>query len=44
MEIRPDRRQALAMRWLIQNARGRGGRNMAIRLANELLDTGAREG
>ena len=44
MEIRPDRRQALAMRWLIQNARGRGGRNMAIRLANELLDTARGEG
>jgi small subunit ribosomal protein S7 len=39
MEIRPERRQALAMRWLITNARKRSGRNMAARLAAELLDT-----
>ena len=32
------------MRWLIQNARGRGGRNMAARLANEILDTARGEG
>ncbi len=30
MEIRADRRQALAMRWLITNARGRTGRSMAV--------------
>lgn len=44
IEIRSDRRQALAMRWLISNARTRGGRSMAIRLANELMDTARGEG
>lgn len=44
VEIRADRRQALAMRWLISNARNRGGRNMAVRLAGELMDTARGEG
>jgi small subunit ribosomal protein S7 len=44
MEIRADRRQALAMRWLIMNSRNRGGRNMAARLAGELMDTARGEG
>jgi small subunit ribosomal protein S7 len=38
VEIRPDRRQALAMRWLLNSARSRGGRSMSERLASELLD------
>jgi small subunit ribosomal protein S7 len=38
MEIRGDRRYALAMRWLIQAARGRSGRPMIERLTGELLD------
>lgn len=38
VEIRPDRRLALSMRWLLSSARGRGGRSMSERLANELLD------
>ncbi len=44
MEIRADRRQALAMRWLITFARARSGRSMAIRLANELMDAARGEG
>ncbi|MBI1295304.1 30S ribosomal protein S7 [bacterium] len=44
MEIRMDRRQALAMRWLIMNSRSRSGRNMAQRLAAELMDTARGEG
>lgn len=44
VEIRSDRRMALAMRWLIIHARGRSGRTMAIRLANELMDTARGEG
>ncbi len=44
MEIRMDRRQALAMRWLIMNSRNRSGRNMAQRLAAELMDTARGEG
>lgn len=38
VEIRGDRRSALAMRWLIQAARNRAGRSMAEKLAAELLD------
>lgn len=38
MEIRPERRQALAIRWLIQAARSRSGRSMAERLGAEFLD------
>ena len=38
VEIRPDRRQALAMRWIIGFARSRGEKSMAQRLAAELMD------
>ncbi|MCT7950214.1 30S ribosomal protein S7 [Ancylothrix sp. C2] len=38
MEVRSDRGIALALRWLIQYARSRTGRSMAIKLANELMD------
>ena len=38
VEIRHDRRQALARRWIIRYARGRGGKGMADRLAAELMD------
>jgi len=38
VEIRGDRRQALAMRWLIAAARARSGRSMAEKLAAELTD------
>ena len=38
VEIRHDRRQALARRWIIRYARGRGGRSMSDRLAAELMD------
>jgi len=38
VEIRGDRRRALAMRWLITSARRRAGKSMAEKLANELLD------
>jgi small subunit ribosomal protein S7 len=38
MEIRGDRRYALAMRWIIGAARGRSGRPMVERLTAELLD------
>lgn len=38
IEIRPERRESLAMRWLIQTARGRPGKSMAEKLANELMD------
>ncbi len=38
VDIRPERRQALAMRWIIGFARSRGEKTMAERLANELMD------
>lgn len=38
IEIRGDRRRALAMRWLITSARKRSGKSMAEKLAAELLD------
>ncbi len=45
VEIRGDRRLALAMRWLIASARNRaGGRSMAEKLAAELMDAAAGQG
>lgn len=38
VEVRPTRRLALAMRWLIEAARKRNERTMAAKLAGELLD------
>ena len=38
IDIRSERRQALALRWLLQAARSRGGRSMAEKLASEMLD------
>ena len=38
IEIRAERRQTLALRWLVTFARKRGERNMADRLAGEILD------
>ena len=38
VEVRPSRRVALAMRWLIDAARKRNERTMAAKLAGELLD------
>ncbi|MDP0561719.1 MAG: 30S ribosomal protein S7 [Candidatus Endonucleobacter sp. (ex Gigantidas childressi)] len=38
VEVRPSRRTALAMRWLVDAARKRGEKSMELRLAGELLD------
>lgn len=38
VEVKSDRRTALAMRWLLLSARGRSGRPMYERLATELMD------
>ena len=38
MEIRPERRQTLAIRWLVSFARKRGEKTMDARLAGELMD------
>lgn len=44
VEVRPDRRVALAMRWLKKYAKARGERTMAERLANEMLDAANNRG
>jgi small subunit ribosomal protein S7 len=44
VEVRPSRRQALAMRWLRDAARGRGEKSMDIRLANEIMDASENKG
>ncbi|MBQ3142519.1 MAG: 30S ribosomal protein S7 [Bacilli bacterium] len=38
MEVREDRAQALALRWLVQYAKLRSGKGMAENLANEIID------
>jgi len=44
IEIRPDRRQALGLRWLTLYSRKRGERTMEERLANEIMDAMANTG
>jgi len=44
VEVRPDRRTALSMRWLIGAARRRAERSMADKLAAELLDAANNRG
>ena len=44
MEVRPERSQALALRWLVNYARLRGGHSMAENLANEIIDAAAGTG
>ncbi len=44
VEVRPVRRNALAMRWLVEAARKRGEKSMAQRLASEMLDASENKG
>jgi small subunit ribosomal protein S7 len=44
VEVRPDRRQALAIRWLIEFSRDRAGRSMREKLAAELVDAANKRG
>ena len=44
IEVTPTRGVSLAMRWLLEYARGRGGRNMEEKLAAELLDAANGQG
>ena len=44
VEVRPDRRQALAIRWLIEAARKRNENTMTQRLAGELMDAANNRG
>lgn len=38
VDVRPNRRQTLAMRWLVDYARARGEKSMAARLSGEIID------
>lgn len=38
VEVRAERRNALAMRWLVEHSRSRGEKSMALRLAGEIAD------
>ena len=44
IEVRSTRRQALAMRWLIEAARKRGEKSMQLKLAGELMDASEQRG
>ena len=44
VEVRPSRRNTLAMRWIIDAAQKRGEKNMAGKLAGELLDASENKG
>ncbi|GAB2903253.1 30S ribosomal protein S7 [Microbulbifer echini] len=44
VEVRPSRRTALAMRWLVEFSRKRGEKSMAQRLANEMIDAAQNKG
>jgi len=44
VDVRPERRQALAIRWLINAARGRNEQTMIERLSGELLDAASNRG
>ena len=44
IEVSDDRSQALALRWLVNYAKIRNGRGMAVNLANEIMDAAAGTG
>ena len=44
VEVRPSRQNALAMRWLVDAARRRGEKSMALKLAGELMDAAEKRG
>ncbi len=44
VEVRPSRRLALSMRWLVEYARGRGEKSMRQRLAGEIIDAAQGKG
>ena len=44
VEVRPDRRNALAMRWIVDAARKRGEKGMGARLAGEILEASENRG
>jgi len=44
VEVRAERRNALALRWLVKSARGRGEKTMQERLASEFMDAAGNRG
>ncbi len=44
VEVRPQRRTTLSMRWLVESARKRGEKSMALRLAGEMMDASEKKG
>ena len=44
VEVRSGRQMALAMRWVVEAARTRGGKSMAARMADELMDAADKRG
>ena len=44
VEVRPSRRAALAMRWVVDSARKRSEKSMSARLAGELMDASENRG
>jgi small subunit ribosomal protein S7 len=44
VEVRPERRQALSLRWIITSARARSERTMVEKLANEFVDAANKRG
>ena len=44
VEVRPSRRNALAMRWLVEYSRNRGEKSMRQRLAGEIIDASQGKG
>ncbi len=44
LEVRPDRRESLALRWLTNSSRDRSGKSMAEKLAAELIDAANNQG
>jgi small subunit ribosomal protein S7 len=43
-EVRPERRQALSMKWIVEAARGKKGKPMAQKLADEIIAASKNEG
>ena len=44
VEVRAERRSALAMRWLVEHSRARGEKSMVLRLAGEITDAAGGRG
>ncbi len=44
VEVDPERSQSLALRWLLQSAKARGGKSLAEKLASELTDASKGQG